>query len=484
MNLAMNTSERQKSRLVVLAGCGASLLILIFVAIAVLLLLGPVVGNVFSNLPDTSIGMNGVAQAWIDENENGIWEAGESPLQEVEFSITYSSDSWNTSTRTSHTKSNWRGRGNFPEVRLPYCPDRTEVYAKAPDGYRLTTPEYIDAGEGCVAWDRGIDNPFLFGFTYLPGIPTVTPFPPAPNCTLFPTQLRSTPREVTFASNNTIWFRTLSEGVFNLDPTTNVWKNYRAEDGLASNEVRSLAISEDNIGWFGTDQGISRFDGTFWTTYTITNGLNSNSIVDVTIDPDGTVWSTTCAGGIFRFVPDTNTWIAEVAQGDSCSDVTFHIYTATDGSLWLATIRDSIIQAVPATSFSDEGSTINYEFDPFESPDDLEGIEAILPTNDKLWILTWSHFGYFDLETEEWQLVESDPKLKALALDSNGAVWLGMHEDGIRRYTWNPDNQSGFWTYYIDYELADSSIWTMTFAPDGMLWVGTSEGVARCVIQD
>lgn len=479
----MDTSKKQSSIGKELVGCGVILLILTVVVIAILLILGPVVGNVFSQFPDNRIRMDGIAQAWLDENENGIWEANEAPLPGVEFSITYSNGSWIADTQSDYIKSDWKGRGHFPGVLMSGCPDRTEVYAKAPAGYRLTTPGYLDAGEGCVAWRRDADNPFLFGFTYLPGVATVTPFPKAPTCTSFPVEWSHIPYEMTIAPDNTVWFTTLIEGVFHLNPATTIWKNYKAEDGLASDEVTSLAISANNTAWFGTRQGISRFDGTSWTTYTTTHGLQSNIVTDIAIDPDDIVWSTSCKGGISRFVPDTNSWIAEVMPDNACGEATPRLYTAFDGSLWFALIGNTI-KIKPFTPRNDNRNATSYNFNPFEGSSYSEWSANILPANKRIWVLTSSNFGYFDLSSETWRLIERDQNFTAMSFQSNEAVWLGLKANGIRQYNPGENNRSGFWTDYINYELSNSSIWTMSFAPPDILWVGTTEGATRCIIQE
>jgi ligand-binding sensor domain-containing protein len=52
--------------------------------------------------------------------------------------------------------------------------------------------------------------------------------------------------------------------------------------------------------WFGTQAGISVFDGSSWTTYTTDNGLVSNNILSLATDQDGVVWIGT-EGGISSF---------------------------------------------------------------------------------------------------------------------------------------------------------------------------------------
>ena len=49
------------------------------------------------------------------------------------------------------------------------------------------------------------------------------------------------------------------------------WETYRASpEGLVSDFVLSIAVDGDDV-WFGTNNGVSKFDGTTWTTYDISN---------------------------------------------------------------------------------------------------------------------------------------------------------------------------------------------------------------------
>ena len=45
------------------------------------------------------------------------------------------------------------------------------------------------------------------------------------------------------------------------------WTNYTSRDGLAGDIVYSLAQDDKGVMWFGTDKGVSSFDGTHWTSY-------------------------------------------------------------------------------------------------------------------------------------------------------------------------------------------------------------------------
>jgi len=59
---------------------------------------------------------------------------------------------------------------------------------------------------------------------------------------------------------------------------------------LVDNIVLSIAIDSTGNKWFGTSEGISRFDGTDWTTYTTDDGLVCNFVNSIAIDSDGNIW--------------------------------------------------------------------------------------------------------------------------------------------------------------------------------------------------
>jgi ligand-binding sensor domain-containing protein len=77
------------------------------------------------------------------------------------------------------------------------------------------------------------------------------------------------------------------------------WRNYTTRDGLAGNIVYSIARGNDGIFWFGTNRGLSRFDGDGWLTYDRTSGLMDNHVYAVVVAPSGDIWAGT-RGGVTR----------------------------------------------------------------------------------------------------------------------------------------------------------------------------------------
>ena len=104
--------------------------------------------------------------------------------------------------------------------------------------------------------------------------------------------------------DDTVWAGTWGGGVsyFNFQTDKN-WHNLTKEDGLAGNIVYSIARDNKGAFWFGTDQGLSRYDGgSDWQNYTMNDGLLGSSVYAVAITADNHVWAGT-RRGVTHLIP-------------------------------------------------------------------------------------------------------------------------------------------------------------------------------------
>jgi ligand-binding sensor domain-containing protein len=68
------------------------------------------------------------------------------------------------------------------------------------------------------------------------------------------------------------------------------WSVFTTVEGLADDLVQAInSDSKGNI-YFGTSNGLSKFDGTKWTTYKTGNGLASNNILTIAVDKKDGIW--------------------------------------------------------------------------------------------------------------------------------------------------------------------------------------------------
>src|ERR1044072_296401 len=68
------------------------------------------------------------------------------------------------------------------------------------------------------------------------------------------------------------------------------YTRYDSKDGLASSTVYCMTQDKEGFMWFGTETGLSRFDGTHFKNFTREDGLPDNEIIQLFVDSKGRVW--------------------------------------------------------------------------------------------------------------------------------------------------------------------------------------------------
>ncbi|MGH9939881.1 MAG: sensor histidine kinase [Blastocatellia bacterium] len=94
-------------------------------------------------------------------------------------------------------------------------------------------------------------------------------------------------------------------------------RHYNVSDGLAHSQV--MAIRQDRKGylWFGTWEGLSRFDGYRFTGYGVRDGLGHPIINDIDEDRRGRLWVATNGGGVARLIDNPREEVAARQAGST-----------------------------------------------------------------------------------------------------------------------------------------------------------------------
>lgn len=227
----------------------------------------------------------------------------------------------------------------------------------------------------------------------------------------------------------------VSSWAYALDParqiTQYIQSSWTNESGLPQNSVHAIAQTSDGYLWFGTEEGLARFDGLHFRVYThekIT-GLPSNYIRILAAGPGDTLWIGTDSGlSVYR--------PAQTVLGG-----VFHSFTTRNG---LASNSITALCRNPAGG---------------------------------IWVGTSRGLALaVHGRIEDWS-GKGGPghnEVQALAVDRTGTLWVATNQGLFYR------KRGRFVHLTVRNGLPGNSITALTAAPDGSLWVGTlSHGIAR-----
>ena len=68
------------------------------------------------------------------------------------------------------------------------------------------------------------------------------------------------------------------------------YAHYDVQNGLAGGNVYAVYQDKEKFLWFGTETGVSRFDGTHFKNFTTNDGLPDNEILEIYGDDEGRIW--------------------------------------------------------------------------------------------------------------------------------------------------------------------------------------------------
>lgn len=232
-------------------------------------------------------------------------------------------------------------------------------------------------------------------------------------------------------------------------------------DGLSQSTV--FSIEQDTTGylWFGTRNGLNRFDGYQFRHYMSDQGLLSSFIWSVVRDGED-LWLGTQGGGLVRRLPSGSFESLPVTnvqkQAASQTEVPLTGKAKAEGS--------SPTKANNTTSGVDS------------APKVIVDIE--LSIHGGLWLATQdAGLQYFDKKNQTFTRYgkEITDSIWSVLEDSAGNVWIGSAEQGLSRF----DTQSNTWKLFRHNEsdqtsLSHNSVWKVLEDSSRTLWVATFGG--------
>ena len=228
-------------------------------------------------------------------------------------------------------------------------------------------------------------------------------------------------------------------------------KWFTQSDGLAGNYVSAIAVDKEGNKWFGTDMGVSKFDGNTWTTYTTSDGLVCNHVISIAIDHEGNLWFGT-SEGVSNF--DGNVWKNYMnSDGISLNNV-YRIAGDKKGNMWFL-MGENVSKFDGRKWTNYKYPTSSESFCEFSFSDKYEWDRiATIDAQDNLWVIrrfvhyesgcggdicpTWSWNNIIFFDGKKWTTVYGDcPSensfgFSSLAIDKENNKWFGTNQ-GVKK---------------------------------------------------
>ncbi|NQZ08298.1 MAG: response regulator [Algicola sp.] len=311
------------------------------------------------------------------------------------------------------------------------------------------------------------------------------------------------------------------------------------ENGLSQNSVFSILKDRQGFMWFGTEDGLNRFDGYQYKHFRHdsqdANSLSDSNISVVYQDRHGTLWIGTNAGGLNRYDDKTQRFTRFIHSPNdphSLSDnQVMSIAEDKNGKLWVGTGRGGLNRFdrqlqnfaqlrhqphLPGSLSDDhirvvfkdrknqlwvgtQGGGLNLldvdtrQFTHYRhqkgNPNSLshDKVHSLCEDNQgNLWVATQDGLNRFDHNSQSfvsYKHDDTDPhslganNLRVITQDPRGGIWVGTQYGGLDHFT-SQDSRFVHYTHQSSQRdsLSNNDIWALNHDEQDLLWVGTNSG--------
>jgi signal transduction histidine kinase/ligand-binding sensor domain-containing protein/CheY-like chemotaxis protein len=297
-------------------------------------------------------------------------------------------------------------------------------------------------------------------------------------------------------SQGFLWFGT-QDGLNRYDGYEfKVYKNDPDDIQSLSNDwITSIVEDADGALWIGTlGGGLNKFDRDIdqFTRY-INNPEDPNSIShdvvsDILIDPEGTIWVATNGGGLNQFDRDSGSFTSYMNDADNPDSITTNgvssLLVDRNGAFWVGTNGGGLNLFNP-----ESGTFTSYKNDP-EDPYSISGdnINSIFEDQEGiLWVGTGgAGLNRFEQDTERFYLIKPDKGdpdnasnaiIQAIHEDRSGVLWVGIDGGGLITFDRAADKYTHFQHDPSNANsLSSNQILSILEDDAGILWFGTFGG--------
>jgi signal transduction histidine kinase/ligand-binding sensor domain-containing protein/DNA-binding response OmpR family regulator len=252
-------------------------------------------------------------------------------------------------------------------------------------------------------------------------------------------------------------------------------------DGLPENSVRSILQDRHGFLWFGTQNGLARYDGAGMKVH-LPDPENPHSIgvrfvLAMAEDDTGSIWLGSYSAGLSRYNPVSESFTNFAAAGDSLPGPGIAALQAAADGVWI-TSGDGGLYRARGDDFA------RIAVPPFGEPTGsfLTGLDV---TSRELWVgSTRSGVAVQDRQAQQWHHLRADPQdpeslpsdfVTFVHRDGQGRVWVGgraglaLHQGNGRFSVFKPRPDQG--------EVEANYLVCFAEDPAGGFWIGAAVGL-------
>lgn len=240
-----------------------------------------------------------------------------------------------------------------------------------------------------------------------------------------------------------------------------------SNSNLVSNHIYCIVVDRQNRPWVGTDAGVSMFNGEAWTTY-----LRDTLVRAMAVDLDNHIWFSIQGCGLLEYDGVSRKFYSD-ANGNLPANFISVIVVDRMNNIWFGD------EFMPRVTKYDHQNWVTYTIPNPNPAVGMSGISAIaFDGTGNAWMevpLT----GIFIFDGANWNLTLKNASVHTLAIDHDGAAWAGYHVywhgGGVSKYT------GGNWKNYNEDNSGILDNWVTCIAIDthGNKWFGTRAGVSE-----
>ena len=281
---------------------------------------------------------------------------------------------------------------------------------------------------------------------------------------------------------NLFFFLSVSLGIAQIEQNTYQFKHLSTSDGLSQSSV--IAIEQDNLGrmWLGTRDGLNLYDGKEFRVYRNialdSTSISNSDILAIKEDSSGYVWVGTY-NGLNRYDPKKNSFKRFYHFNDKTSlsnNTVWAIEELSNGEIWIGTSNGISIYNKTNDSFTNiytnlentNGLPSNYILSIKEAKNGTvwlgtsKGLCKIVATKDK----------GFEFTVFKPNDSEKRPFIQDISACDENTICIGTKNMGLLKFDLISER-----FLPREFSNSDEDVRAVKAGDNGMLWVGSSNGI-------